>query len=514
MGAEVASAAAERLDTRTGVALALIVGTVVRFVDIGWQSYSMDELWEFAIVRLPAGEIVGVGDGFPPLFHLLFRALFVGGFGDISGRVLSAVLGVGAVWVTSRLGRKISPAVGIGAAGAVAVAPLLVLLSKEARAYGLFILLAALLLLATWDVLDSATGRSWAVFVVIASLGMYTHYMFSLALASAEIVVLWSIRTDRQAIRRWVFAHGALAVLLVPLVLIAQPDFELDAANSYSRTVDAAAIGYAGISLFTGFTLGPSTRALHTMDATTAIANSIPWIVLIGLPAAFLVYRGWKGLSASWRLRLGIPLVLPLVLLTFFSAFVGVAFRIRYLSWLVIPLAIWLAVGYFQADGRLRHIAAATLAVLALTAMVTRVVVDDYVVEDAREAATFIAADPDTPAVGMTWYMTKPIEYYLGEDIATVLPEDEGWGRFDYHEQLDNRIVPLPSLRPVDPTFSEQTEVFAATVDMGERYLFVQSREFHADPDGEYFAIRMAADNLVPVAELAGITIYEGVRGQ
>jgi hypothetical protein len=401
----------------------------------------------------------------------------------------------------------------VAAAFAVALAPLLVLLSKEARAYGLFILLAALLLLATWDALDKGTVQSWAAFAIVAALGMYSHYMFALALASAEVVILWSIRRNGTALKRWALAHAGLAVLLVPLAAIAIPDFELDAANDYSRTVDVAAIGYAGISLFTGFTLGPSTRALHTMNSGEAISSSLPWIVLIGLPAVYLFYRGWRALTPDWRIRLGVPFVVPLALLTFFSAVVGVAFRVRYLSWLVIPLALWLAAGYFQAKGNLRHVAAATLLGLGAIAMVTRVAVDDHVVEDARAAADFIEAHQEMPAVAMTWYMTRPIEYYMGEDSATTLPADDGWGRFGYHEQLQNRIVPIPSLLPVDPAFSEQAEVFEAAVDVGERYLFVHSRGFHADPDGAYLSVRTATDNLSPVAEFAGITIYEGVRG-
>jgi len=249
------------------------------------------------------------------------------------------------------------------------------------------------------------------------------------------------------------------------------------------------------------------------MDAATAIRDSLPWIILIGAPAIFLLYRGWQGLNPNWRIRLGIPLIMPLALLTLLSASVGVAFRVRYLAWLVIPLALWLSVGYLHGTDRLRHVAAATLLGLGAIAMVTRAVGDDYVVEDARAAAEFVAGYPDTPAVAMTWYMTKPIEYYLGEASATVLPEDEGSKRFQYHEQLENRIVPIPSLRPVDPTYSEQAEVFEAAVDIGERYFFIQSREFHADPEGEYFAIRSAADELSPIARFPGITIYEGSRG-
>ncbi len=503
-----------RVNAKTGVAFAVVLGAITRFADIGVQSYSMDELWELTVIGLPAGEIVGAGDGFPPLFHLIFRGLVVGGFGDMAGRVFSAVVGVAAVWLTARLGRRISPPVGAGAAFAVALAPLLVLLSKEGRAYGLFILLAGLLLLTTWNVLESGGARAWLGYGLVVVLGMYTHYMFALAIASAELVLVWSLRRNRERLREWVFAHAALVVALIPLALIAAPDFALDAANGYSRTVDVFAVGYAGLSLFTGFTLGPSTRALHTMETGAAITSGLPWVIVIGVPAAYLFYRGWRSLSVDWRVRLGVPIVTPLLLLSFFSAVVGVAFRVRYLSWLVIPLAIWLTVGYFRTDGIVRHVAAATLLLVGVVAMVTRVTVDDYLVEDARSAAEFIEEHPETPAVAMTWYMTKPIEYYLGLDTATFLPEDQGEGRFVYHEQLDNRIVPIPSRQDLDPAMAEQAHVFSAAVAVGEEYLFVHSREFHADPDGEYFAVRQATDNLVPVAEYAGITIYRGVRGE
>ncbi len=505
---------AMRLDANKGVALAVLLGAITRFADIGVQSYSMDELWELTVIQLPAAEIVAAGDGFPPLFHLIFHGLVVGGFGDMIGRVFSAMLGVVAVWLTARLGQRISPAVGVGAAIAVALAPLLVLLSKEGRAYGLFILLAGLLLLTTWNVIDSGDTRAWLGFGLVLVLGMYTHYMFALAVVSAEVVLLWNLRRDRERLQHWVLAHAAMAAALVPLILIAVPDFELDAANGYSRTVDVPALGYAGLSLFTGFTLGPSTRALHTMDTSDAIAGGLPWVILIGVPAAYLFYRGWRSLSDDWRIRLGVPLVVPLLLLAILSAVVGVAFRVRYLSWLVIPLAIWLAVGYFRTTGAVRHIAAATLLGVGVLAIVTRVTVDDHVVEDARSAAAYIEEHPDIPAVAMVWYMTKPIEYYLGLDSATFLPDDEGSGRFVYHEQLDNRLVPLPSHHDEGFGITQQIEVFAAAVAVGEEYLFVQSREFHADPDGEYFAIRQATDNLVPVAEYAGITIYRGVRGE
>ncbi|MDJ0663414.1 MAG: glycosyltransferase family 39 protein [Acidimicrobiia bacterium] len=504
----------KRFDTTAGLWLAVALGAALRFFDLGAQSYSMDELWELTVIGLPLGEVITVGDGFPPLFHLVFKALVVGGFGDFSGRVFSAVLGVAAVWLTGLLGRRISPQVGVGAAFGVAVAPLLVLLSKEARAYGLFILLATLLLLATTVALDSGTTRSWIGFGAVLVLGMYTHYMFALAVASAELVVLWTIRRDHQQLRRWLYTHCAAAVALIPLILVAIPDFAIDASNSYSPTVDIGAIGYTGLSLFTGFTLGPSTRALHTMGIVDAISAALPWLLIIGSSAIYLFVHGWKALSPSWRLRLGVPLLMPLVLLSLFSAWIGVAFRVRYLSWLVVPLAIWLVAGFLAASGKARFLAGTALIAVMVLAIGTRLTIDEYKVEDARAAAEYVAANPDLPAVALAWYMTKPIEYYLGEESATVLPEDKGFGRFEYHEQLENRVVQIPPVRDDDPNMTRQADVLERVVDPGEEYLFIYSRPFHGDPEGRFLDARREADGLRPVADYAGITIYRGVRGE
>ena len=173
---------------------------------------------------------------------------------------------------------------------------------------------------------------------------------------------------------------------------------------------------------------------------------ALPWIILIGIPAIYLFWQGWKHLGAAWRIRLGVPIVMPLILLTTLSLAVGIGFRVRYLSWISIPLAIWLSVGYLRAGGYLRHIAAGTLVVLCAVAMITRVTFDEYRVEDARAAAEFISTQSGVPVMAMSWYMARPIEYYLGKPNATDLPEGNAADRFGYVAQMENRIVPLPSL--------------------------------------------------------------------
>ncbi|MCP4965770.1 MAG: hypothetical protein GY926_11085 [bacterium] len=500
-----------RSRTTINVVLIIGLGALLRLVTLGSQSYSMDELWELSIVNLPVGDIVGIGDGFPPLFHIIFRGLLVGGVGDMAGRLMSATLGIVTIWVAWRMGKQISRSVGIATAFAVAISPMLVLLSQEGRAYGLFILLASLLLLATSEALDDGSAGSWVFFGIVATLGLYSHYMFALALVSAEIVLLWNI-ARRSTWRRWIVTHAWMAVALIPLAFVAIEDFWLDVTNDYSRTADLPAIGYAGLSLFTGLTLGPSASALHTMPTGEAVRGALPWIVIIGLAAGYLGYHGWKAMSEQWRFRLAVPLLVPITLLSVFSAVIGVAFRARYLSWLVLPLGMWLAIGYFNAKGTARYVAAGSLVLLASIAIVTRATMDEYRVEDAKAAAEYISSNPDTPTVALVWYMARPVEYYINPEVATVLPPDVDDGRFAYHDLLENRIVPIPTIEPTDSTFAEQRRVLDVTVAAGEEYLFIHTREFHGDPGDTFFEFLQDRDGLVPAAEFAGITIYRGTR--
>lgn len=485
------------------------LGVFVRLVDIGYQSYSVDELWELSIVHLPAGEILSIGDGFPPLFHLIFRAFIVGGLSDGAGRAIAVVAGIATVWLAGRLGRRFSPAVEIGTALAVALAPLLVLLSKEGRAYGLYVLAAGLLMLATWDVVETNSGRAWAVFVTAILFGLYTHYMFVLAAVSAETVILLNRRT-LGSIRPWLISHTALLVLLVPLLLASTADLELDAASLDARVGSLSAIGYAGFSLFTGFTLGPSTRDLHEMATSEALSDALPWAIPIALAAGYLGFGGWRGMSRKWRINLLTPIVVPLSLLSVLSFTIGTAFRVRYLAWLVLPVALWLSIGYSMTPGNTKNIAAVTLAGIAVVAMIGRLTISDHQVEDARGVAAYIADNDQRSTIAMVWYIARPVEYYLNPVNATMLPD--GDKRFSYHELPENNIVPLPSARPGESTLDDALRVFSQTVAVGENYRLVYSREFHGDVDREFLTQRIVADGLEDVAEFAGITIYEGRR--
>ena len=100
----------------------------------------------------------------------------------------------------------------------VAVNPLFVWYSQEARVYGLFVLTSALAMLCFLRAQNSPTGGRMMMFALTGALAMLTHY-FALFLLIPMVLLLLYRRESRRA------ALGAVAILvlvglaLIPLVL-------------------------------------------------------------------------------------------------------------------------------------------------------------------------------------------------------------------------------------------------------------------------------------------------------
>jgi mannosyltransferase len=114
----------------------------------------------------------------PPLWYVLEWGITrVLGTGAVALRLLSALAGVATVPVAWALGRELAGRRTALAAGAlVAVNPLFVWYSQEARAYSLFALCSALALLFCLRAARAPTPARLAAFAASSSLALLTHY--------------------------------------------------------------------------------------------------------------------------------------------------------------------------------------------------------------------------------------------------------------------------------------------------------------------------------------------------
>jgi mannosyltransferase len=214
----------ERLLARSWQLAALIVlAAALRLSTLTQQSFWYDEAFTPVHV-LHAGlgatlSSVVHTENTPPLWYLLawFDARLFGD-GALALRLPSALAGIATVPVVWAIARELGGRrAALIAAALVAVNPLFIWYSQEARAYGLFVLLAALAMLCFVRLLRAPSGARAAAFALSGAVALLTHYFAVFLLVPMALWLLLERRSRKAALP----AIGALAlvgVALVPLI--------------------------------------------------------------------------------------------------------------------------------------------------------------------------------------------------------------------------------------------------------------------------------------------------------
>jgi mannosyltransferase len=178
------------------LAALLVLAAALRFSTLGLQSFWYDEAFTpVHVLHASLGATLHSvlhTENTPPLWYVLIWAWSRAfGTGAVSLRLPSAVFGVATVAVAWGIGRELTGrrATAIAAAAFVAVNPLFVWYSQEARAYGLFVLTSALAMLCFLRAQREPTPRRLAAFAATASLALLSHY-FAAFLVAPMIVML------------------------------------------------------------------------------------------------------------------------------------------------------------------------------------------------------------------------------------------------------------------------------------------------------------------------------------
>jgi mannosyltransferase len=178
------------------LAALLLLAAALRFSTLGLQSFWYDEAFTpVHVLHASLGATLHSvlhTENTPPLWYVLIWVWSrVFGTGAIALRLPSAVFGVATVAVAWAIGRDLTGrrATAIAAAAFVAVNPLFVWYSQEARAYGLFVLTSALAMLCFLRARQEPTQRRLAAFAATASLALLSHY-FAVFLLAPMIVML------------------------------------------------------------------------------------------------------------------------------------------------------------------------------------------------------------------------------------------------------------------------------------------------------------------------------------
>jgi mannosyltransferase len=201
-----------------------ILAAALRFSTLGLQSFWYDEAFTPVHVLHPSLwatlRAVAHSENTPPLWYVLAWAdTRVFGSGEIALRWPSALAGVATVPVAWAIGRELTGrrATAVATAALVAVNPLLVWYSQEARAYGLFVLCAALAMLCFLRALRAPSAANMAAFALTGALALLSHYFAVLLLVPMALWLLWD-RSSRRPALPAVAALGLVGIALLPLI--------------------------------------------------------------------------------------------------------------------------------------------------------------------------------------------------------------------------------------------------------------------------------------------------------
>jgi mannosyltransferase len=400
------------------------LAAALRLSTIGLQSFWYDEAFTPVHVLHPSlwatMRSVAHTENTPPLWYVLvWGSSRVLGTGVVALRSLSALAGVAMVPVAWGIGWALSGRrAAIGTAALVAVNPLFVWYSQEARAYELFVLTVSLATLCFLRADAEPSPRRMGAFALSGSLALLSHYFAVFLLIP---MVLWLVR-KRERLRAALPAVGALAAVGLGLGVLV-----LAQGGHGAQWIERWALGERLAAIPQYYLDGPSGAPLgHGVELLVAL----PLIVGVG-------YALWRTLTPAESdgalLMLGIGacgVLVPAVLVAFGADYLAP----RNLIGAMIPLTAFL--GLVCTATRTGRTGMALLAIAALGFLTICIDVDlsprlqrgDWEgVAGVLRSATPSGAGPRvivTAELG-----AAPLEYYLpglgnlGRDASTSVRE-------------------------------------------------------------------------------------------
>lgn len=427
------------------------VGVVARFASLGIQSYHHDEVIT-AMRVIPGGlqdmlHRVRASESNPPLYYLLawgWAKAF--GSSEFGLRSLSALFGAATVPLGYLIGRQLaSRRTGLILAALLALDPMLIWYSQEARSYALLVFLCALSMLFFVRALGSRGGKDLALWALASALALCSHY-FAVFLIGIEAA--WLLIALRE---RWRVTLPALAaVLATGLALL--PLLAAQVNPSHIGWIEGSPLALrfweTGVSFLageTGHVIAEPPRERYALVPAVAVALGL------ALLAARGSWREWRGAAIGLILGLGVAALAGA------AALAGKDYIVeRNLLPALVPLSAVVAIGFGVSGARRAGLA------LALVLCVYWAAFDVYVSQtpnlqrpDFRQLSQAIGPAGGRRAV-VSWRLAAdPERWYLHDGSVRMYGGVERLREIDLVGKHRSTAAPVnlpPSFRPVQRT--------------------------------------------------------------
>lgn len=299
-----------------------VLATLFRLHELGVKSLWNDEIISVGIAERPLGEIlrarlrIGATEELidrlytnnPPLHLLILHVVNAVSQQDFAYRLPFALAGIAAIPVTYRLIQRLfRPDVAFPVAMLVAVSPLHISYSQEARPTAFLFVFSLLSLGALLDAVASGKRSDWTRFVIYSTFNIWMSYFaLILVMPTLGVILLISLRRVWRelgvaATKRTVFAavgaFGFVALAAVPLLSDILATSDMNSANVQS--------GFDPIHVLV------TTAILMLVALPIPGSASVGFVVMVlvigGLLAVARARNERSAISLAW---LGVPFVI------------------------------------------------------------------------------------------------------------------------------------------------------------------------------------------------------------
>ncbi len=398
-----------------------LIAAAIRLWGAGAQALFLDEFTSWQDAQLSASRIWHMGDGLPPTYELLLHGLLrIGLDSDWWLRLPSVVAGALTVGLIYLVGRRVENRVtGLIAAALLAINPLAVWYSQEARPYALLTFCAVGGTLSLLAIQRDGRMRSVVGYAVWNTLGLGLHYYYAFVVLAHAGMIGFDFLSRVERRKQWLAAAaltGLGALVWVPeLIHDIAAQTVLDAGRPDSRL----ALAYVALTFVGGFSLGPPFRALHA-DAWYGVPiwNDVaPHLVTI--VAAVGVLAALALLALRQRLTVERCLVLLLIAAPIAGPWLGssiVGDRPRYALPALPFVLLWAASANRTNRGRLASVLLVLLAAFELAGL-SAIHAPRYAREDTRSAAAWVGQHAERALVLLVGETACTFERYATETM-------------------------------------------------------------------------------------------------
>ncbi len=323
------------------------LGVAIRFSTLGLQSYHHDEV--ITAARVIPGSFghmlheIRASESNPPLYYVLaWGWAKVFGVGEVALRSLSALFGAATVPVAYLIGRELSGRrAGFITAALVAVSPMLIWYSQEARGYALLVFLAALSLLFFARALRTRASRDLVLWALTSALALCTHYFAFFAVSVEAAWLLIAFRSSWRQVILPVAGVAAVGLALVPLILIQANPEHIGWIHHIPLLTRIWESGVAFLIGETGNVIAEPPRIHYALIPTLLVGLAFLLVVMRGTP------REKRGAALAAAVGAGV-LLLPLA-----AALVGKDYiESRNLLPAIVPLGVVASIGFASSGAR------------------------------------------------------------------------------------------------------------------------------------------------------------------